>query len=241
VPYLKFSRDRRGYEYVSIVEPGAARRGKPSRPRVLFWFRTPPQVKVGRLPFTDEVQRAIEAQYPKLRFDWPRLLATPIPPPDAEHWRERRRAEKAARQAAREAEAGGAEAGDREGAEGETGDPDAAFQEVDDSGVAQDEYADVISRATTEGNHFGERPASGNPDEMLRSDEGDEGAETTTAPRASESAEIADVPAGPAESSNLPAGGRRRRRRGRRRRGQAAGSAPEQAPSNVPGPPTDEV
>jgi pyruvate/2-oxoglutarate dehydrogenase complex dihydrolipoamide acyltransferase (E2) component len=103
VPFLKFSRDRRGYEHFAIVEPGVPRRGKPARQRVLFWFRTPPQVKVGRLPFTDDVRRAIEAQNPGIRFDWPRLLATPIPPPDVEHWRERRRAEKAAKQAAREA------------------------------------------------------------------------------------------------------------------------------------------
>lgn len=105
MPYLKFSRDKRGYEHFSIIEPGVMRRGKPSRPRLLFWFRSPPQVKVGRNPFTDEVRRAIEAQNPGVRFDWPRLLATPIPPPDAEHWRERRRIEKAAKQAAREAEA----------------------------------------------------------------------------------------------------------------------------------------
>jgi hypothetical protein len=103
VPFLKFSRDRRGYEHFAIVEPGVPRRGKPARQRLLFWFRTPPQVKVGRLPFTDDVRRAIEAQNPGIRFDWPRLLATPIPPPDVEHWRERRRAEKAAKQAAREA------------------------------------------------------------------------------------------------------------------------------------------
>jgi len=108
VPYLKFSRDKRGYEHFSIIEPGVVRRGKPSRSRLLFWFRSPPQVKVGRLPFTDEVRRAIEVQNPNVRFDWPRLLATPIPPPDAEHWRERRRIEKAAKQAAREAEAGDA-------------------------------------------------------------------------------------------------------------------------------------
>ena len=104
MPYLKFSRDKRGYEHFSIIEPGTPRRGRPQRPRLLFWFRTPPQVKVGRLPFTDDVRRAIEAQNPGVRFDWPRLLATPIPPPDAEHWRERRRIEKAAKQAAKEAE-----------------------------------------------------------------------------------------------------------------------------------------
>jgi hypothetical protein len=72
----------------------------------LYWFRTPPGVRVGRLPFDADVQRAIEAQNPGITFDWKRLLATPIPPPsvDVERWRERRRverAEKAARRALR--------------------------------------------------------------------------------------------------------------------------------------------
>jgi hypothetical protein len=103
VPFLKFSRDKRGYEHFSLVEPIPGRHGK-SRPRILFWFRTPPQVKVGREPFPDEVRRAIETQNPGVRFDWARLMATPIPAPDAEQWRERRRAERVARQAARESD-----------------------------------------------------------------------------------------------------------------------------------------
>jgi hypothetical protein len=101
VPFLKFSRDKRGYEYFSLVEAVSGRHGKP-RTRVLFWFRTPPQVKVGREPFTEEVRRAIETQNPGMKFDWPRLMTTPLPAPDVEHWRERRRLERAARQAARE-------------------------------------------------------------------------------------------------------------------------------------------
>ena len=106
MPYLKFSRDKRGYENFYLIEPpagGRDHRGK-ARPRLLFWFRTPPSVKVGRVPFSDDVRKMIEAQNPDLRFDWARIMSTPIPPPDADHWRERRRAEKAARRAAREAE-----------------------------------------------------------------------------------------------------------------------------------------
>jgi hypothetical protein len=106
VPYLKFSRDKRGYENFYLIEPpsgGRDQRGK-ARPRLLFWFRTPPSVKVGRAPFSDDVRKMIEAQNPGLRFDWPRIMSTPIPPPDADHWRERRRVEKAARRAARDAE-----------------------------------------------------------------------------------------------------------------------------------------
>ena len=104
---LRFSRDRRGYEYFYLVEPD--RRGT-GPARILYWFRSPPGIKIGRAPFDDELKRRIQAQNPGVTFDWPRLLATPIPPPsaDVERWRERRqaeRAEKAAR-AARRADLG---------------------------------------------------------------------------------------------------------------------------------------
>ncbi len=99
MPVLKFHRDKRGYEYFSLVEP-SGRKGKP-RTRILYWFRTPPHVKLGREPFDDELRRALEAQYPRVRFDWARILATPIPSAEDEMWRERRRAAKAAKQAAR--------------------------------------------------------------------------------------------------------------------------------------------
>lgn len=88
------------------------RRGKPVS-RVLYFFRTPPSVKVGRQPFTDDVRRALERQYPDITFEWEKLLDIAIPPPDAERWRERRRAERAARQEL-EAEAGDAESGEPE-------------------------------------------------------------------------------------------------------------------------------
>jgi len=102
---LRFSRDRRGYEHFYLVEPDRHGRG---RERILYWFRSPPGVRVGRVPFDDELKRRIAAQNPGVSFDWPRLMATPIPPPAAEieRWRERRqteRAEKAAR-AARQAD-----------------------------------------------------------------------------------------------------------------------------------------
>jgi hypothetical protein len=99
VPFLRFSRDKRGYEHFYLVQPTSARRGK-ERQRVLYWFRTPPNVRVGREPFAEHVRRALEAQYPDVRFDWETIVTTPIPPPETDHWRERRRAERAARQVA---------------------------------------------------------------------------------------------------------------------------------------------
>ena len=92
--FLKFSRDKRGYENFYLLQPTV--RGK-SRPRLLYWFRTPPNVKVGRTPFDPDVRRALEAQNPDVAFDWTAIVETPIPPADTERWRERRRVERAMR------------------------------------------------------------------------------------------------------------------------------------------------
>jgi hypothetical protein len=94
--FFRFDRDKRGYEHFYLVQPITNRRGK-VRSRVLYWFRTPPGVRVGREPFDDGVRRALEAQNPDITFDWPTILDTPIPSADADKWRERRRADRAAR------------------------------------------------------------------------------------------------------------------------------------------------
>jgi hypothetical protein len=52
---------------------GDRRRGG-SRTRILYWFHTPPGVKVGRSLLDPETRRTIEALYPDLEFDWPRIL-----------------------------------------------------------------------------------------------------------------------------------------------------------------------
>ncbi len=92
---LRFSRDKRGYEHFYLIHQSNNRRGR-SRSRLLYWFRTPPGVKVGRPPFDDDMRRTIEARYPDITFDWKTLNETPFPPPpEAEKWRERRRAERA--------------------------------------------------------------------------------------------------------------------------------------------------
>ena len=105
MPAVRFSRDKRGYEYVYLVHT-PTRRGKPGRTRVLCWYRTPPGVRIGRKPFDEEVQRTVEQQNPGVTFDWPAIIKAEMPPPDmTEFWRERRRLEKAARQERRAAEA----------------------------------------------------------------------------------------------------------------------------------------
>ena len=80
MPYLRFSRDKRGYEHTYVLH--GFRSG--SRPQLLYWFRTPPNITVGRLPLDEEGIRAIEAFNPELTFDWTRMTATPRPKPSGE-------------------------------------------------------------------------------------------------------------------------------------------------------------
>jgi hypothetical protein len=98
VPFVRVSRDKRGYEHIYLVH-AATRRGKPARPRILYWYRTPPGVIVGREPFDPAVRRALEAQNPDVTFDWDKLVQMTAAPPDVEPWRERRRVEREAKQA----------------------------------------------------------------------------------------------------------------------------------------------
>jgi hypothetical protein len=113
VPFVRFSRDSRGYEHTYLVHESGAR-GRPSRVRVLYWFRTPPGIKVGRQPFDEEARQQIESHNPGVAFDWNAIVSTSMPPvPEVEHWRERRRAERAAK-VARHAEEAEEEAEKRE-------------------------------------------------------------------------------------------------------------------------------
>ncbi len=41
---------------------------------MLYWFRTPPGVKVGRAALDDDAIRHIEKLNPEITFDWPRIL-----------------------------------------------------------------------------------------------------------------------------------------------------------------------
>jgi hypothetical protein len=49
------------------------RRGK-ARSRILYWFRTPPGVRVGRAALDEDAIRLIEEHNPDVEFDWTRIL-----------------------------------------------------------------------------------------------------------------------------------------------------------------------
>jgi hypothetical protein len=81
---------------------------RPARgePRVLYWFRTPPHVKVGRSAFDPDTIRLLEAQHPEITFDWNRMLKEPpqAPPPELDRRREAREAREARQARRRRAE-----------------------------------------------------------------------------------------------------------------------------------------
>ena len=75
------------------------RRGK-SRTRVLYWYRTPPNVKVGVSRSTTRCAARSKRRIPDVAFDWHKISRRRFHR-EAEKWRERRRAERAERAARR--------------------------------------------------------------------------------------------------------------------------------------------
>jgi hypothetical protein len=71
VPFLRLTRDRRGFESTFLLHadhPGA-------KPRLLYWYRTAPGIALGRPPLDEDAIRTIEESHPDIEFDWPAILA----------------------------------------------------------------------------------------------------------------------------------------------------------------------
>ncbi len=72
MPFLRVIRDRRGYETTYLMH--WYREGSRQRSRILYVFRSPGGVRVGREPLEAETLRDIEASYPEIAFDWKTVL-----------------------------------------------------------------------------------------------------------------------------------------------------------------------
>ena len=68
MPFLRVIRDKRGYETTYLMH--WYREGARQHSRILYVFRSPGGVRVGREPLEPEVQQQIEAQHPDICFDW---------------------------------------------------------------------------------------------------------------------------------------------------------------------------
>ena len=88
MPFLRFSRDKRGYETTSLMHSFRGR-GE-ARPRLLYWYRTPPDIKVGRAALDEEAIRALEESNPELTFDWSRILHSHARPQPADRTSDQR-------------------------------------------------------------------------------------------------------------------------------------------------------
>jgi hypothetical protein len=80
VPFIRYARDKRGYESTFVMHAYRAANGS-SRARVLYVFRSPSGLKVGRRALEAEVTEALEHTHPDLAFDWTALLREPGLPP----------------------------------------------------------------------------------------------------------------------------------------------------------------
>jgi hypothetical protein len=72
VPFIRYARDKRGYESTYVMHAYRPGQG-PQRARVLYLFRTPAHVKIGRKALEPEVMEALEHTHPDLSFDWTNL------------------------------------------------------------------------------------------------------------------------------------------------------------------------
>jgi hypothetical protein len=94
VPFLRVIRDKRGYETTYLMH--WYREGARQRSRILYVFRSPGGVRVGRESLEPEVLRDIEAHYPDITFDWKAVLDNRQivdTTPDMRRPRKRRRSE----------------------------------------------------------------------------------------------------------------------------------------------------
>ena len=73
MPFLRVIRDKRGYETTYLMH--WLRDGSRQRSRILYVFRTPSGVRVGRESLEPDVLREIESRHPEINFDWKTLFA----------------------------------------------------------------------------------------------------------------------------------------------------------------------
>src|SRR5690606_23307145 len=67
--FIRYTRDKRGYETTFVMHGYRPAQG-PQRTRVLYLFRSPSHIRMGRRPLDEESREALEHTHPDLSFDW---------------------------------------------------------------------------------------------------------------------------------------------------------------------------
>jgi len=99
VPFLRVIRDKRGYETTYLMH--WYREGNRQRSKILYVFRSPGGVRVGRRSLEPEVLRQLEREHPEIDFDWKAVIDNQqVVEPASDQRRPRRREVPAAPRAA---------------------------------------------------------------------------------------------------------------------------------------------
>lgn len=69
MPFIRQTRDKRGFEHTFVMHVARPQNGPPQT-RVLYVFRSPSHLSVGRRALDAEVMEALEHTHPELTFDW---------------------------------------------------------------------------------------------------------------------------------------------------------------------------
>ena len=72
MPFIRYTRDKRGYETTYVMHAYRTAQGN-GRTRVLYLFRSPALQRIGRQPLDDEARDGLEHTHPDLSFDWQAL------------------------------------------------------------------------------------------------------------------------------------------------------------------------
>ena len=70
MPFIRHTRDKRGNESLYVMHAYRPTPESPHRTRVLYLFRSPSHLKMGRQPLDAEVMEALEHTHPDVSFDW---------------------------------------------------------------------------------------------------------------------------------------------------------------------------
>ena len=72
MPFVRVTCDKHGVETTALLHTTRGH-GK-GKARLLYWFRTPPDIRVGRAAIDDAAISQIEQAHPEIQFDWPQIL-----------------------------------------------------------------------------------------------------------------------------------------------------------------------
>ena len=72
MPFLRVIRDKRGYETTYLMH--WFREGSRQHSKILYVFRSPGGVRVGRAPLEPDILKEIQRRYPDIEFDWHAVL-----------------------------------------------------------------------------------------------------------------------------------------------------------------------